>query len=765
MKMGRRHLHLLLAPCAAGQLLVPSSRMVPRQSDPLTGSDGFEMRELLSLSNFPTFMGVAEENDLEEDDVLANMNWYVYPQTGIIQLHPLVPLKYLYRHQHNAVVGKTWGKHHDDFAALIARQRSGAHVLEIGGGHGYLAAKLLFSGAVEKWTMVDPNPISAFSIPNLGIIRSYIEDVKELPEDVDMIVHSHTLEHMYNPGKFFDIIWSLLKPGQLHIFSVPNLYELLKHDHPSLNFEHTIMLREEHIDWLLEQRGFDVVEKHHFAEIHSLFYVCKKKSAKPPPAQPPSFYEANLRVFTRWYRHIKADAVLFAASLSPDKSHNFVYAAHVGTQYLFSAGLPRERFAGVLDNNHDKVGRRLYGTNLTVFYPNALAKIKEPRVVLRTGVYDDEIEAQLRSINPATIFIRRRENYTASPQQDLVHAGRSRARHIHHEHRSQHADHVARMVAEDVESEVRARSGERASMQHARSDLATTKHDMLSARRPPFGETPPDVAWCIHGQLRGFNRREVHESMKSNLVDAFGGAARDIFFHIKVPSNIDNETLAETRAALDSFKPRGVVIADESKDHDRRREFLSTSPNASCGLPAAWHHAVSIAYSWLDKRDCYQQILAAEETRGRQYDLVGKARSDVQYCNAWPSYGTFDWERFASTDTIATPYRAVRHRWAVNKVIEGNSAMMLRAHSDVYFGAYQQLLSCQKEKDYRVHCDGFIGPECYLGTWIANNHVNFDNGIKPGSGSVGAQSHCIWRSETHTKPAVCNCTAGTAPSM
>ena len=144
----------VFAGVATAQLLVPPKKMVFRTRDPLTNTTSTSWRKALAIDGFPTFMGVAEENDLEEDDVLANMNWFVSPLTGIIQLHPLVPLTYLYRHQHNAVVGKTWGKHHDDFAALIARQKSGAHVLEIGGGHGYLAAKLLFSGAVKHWTMV-----------------------------------------------------------------------------------------------------------------------------------------------------------------------------------------------------------------------------------------------------------------------------------------------------------------------------------------------------------------------------------------------------------------------------------------------------------------------------------------------------------------------------------------------------------------------------------------------------------------------------------
>ena len=36
---------------------------------------------------------------------------------------------------------------------------------------------------------------------------------------VDCVVHSHTLEHMYEPGRFLDIIRGLLEPGQLHILS------------------------------------------------------------------------------------------------------------------------------------------------------------------------------------------------------------------------------------------------------------------------------------------------------------------------------------------------------------------------------------------------------------------------------------------------------------------------------------------------------------------------------------------------------------------
>ena len=64
---------------------------------------------------------------------------------------------------------------------------------------------------------------------------------------------------MYDPARFFEIVRGLLSEGQLHIFSVPNLFALVNDGQPSLHFEHTILLREEHIHWLLESKGFEIV--------------------------------------------------------------------------------------------------------------------------------------------------------------------------------------------------------------------------------------------------------------------------------------------------------------------------------------------------------------------------------------------------------------------------------------------------------------------------------------------------------------------------
>ena len=108
------------------------------------------------------------------------------------------------------------------------------------------------------------------------------------------------------------------------------------------------------------------------------------------------------------HRHdrLSEDASTFARRLADDKRRNFIFAAHVATQYLLAAGPPAEKFAGILDNNQDKIGKRLYGHDLWVAAPSTIAGVDRPVVVLRTGVYDDEIAAQLVAINPAVVILR-----------------------------------------------------------------------------------------------------------------------------------------------------------------------------------------------------------------------------------------------------------------------------------------------------------------------------------------------------------------------
>jgi hypothetical protein len=83
----------------------------------------------------------------------------------------------------------------------------------------------------------------------------------------------------------------------------------------------------------------------------------------------------------------------------------YLFGAHVFSQYLIEFGLRTGRIASILDNAPAKQGKRLYGTNLTVRSPNVLRDERSPIIILRAGVFNEEIKNDILSkINPKAEF-------------------------------------------------------------------------------------------------------------------------------------------------------------------------------------------------------------------------------------------------------------------------------------------------------------------------------------------------------------------------
>ena len=374
--------------------------LIVREKDIITGSTSLE--KLHTLDNYPVFMGCVDQGI--EADKRAEQTWEISKESGIIQLKKLIPLEILYGNHHNSgAVGSTWMDHHQKFSEYILKNNP-KNVLEIGGAHGILAKKCLSQKSIP-WTILEPNP-NPIKGCEAKFIKGFFDKNFQIDEKVETIVHSHLLEHLYNPLEFFQNL-SKTKVSTKLIFSIPNLHEMLLRKYTNcLNFEHTIFITEPLIEFLLSSHGFECIDKTYYREDHSIFFNCVKTNKSKVIPLPTTYYEENKSIFIEYINYHKSLIKKLNYEINNNDSNTFLFGAHIFSQYLIEFGLNVERINCILDNDKIKQGNRLYGTNLFVKSPKILENYNKPLIILKAGTYNEEIKRDiLNNINPYAKFI------------------------------------------------------------------------------------------------------------------------------------------------------------------------------------------------------------------------------------------------------------------------------------------------------------------------------------------------------------------------
>jgi SAM-dependent methyltransferase len=311
---------------------------------------------LWHLEAFPTYMGCTRQD--VSQDLNAGMPWGVCKNCGVIQLLRLPSVFSVYLHNHGEGIGRTWREHEDTFSAFV-RKFSAPPVISLDRFN--LPAEIL--------------AYPAFDFPSTCTFT---------------FVHSHVLEHWREPRDVLMSIAKCMSPGSRMIFSIPHMDSLLRAGVlATLNFEHTYYLSDWATRFLLQSCGFEIIGTQSFAQ-HSLFVACERRDGSPASVIPERDRESRMlfeSAVTRYQNDIKQ----IARKVCTFDGFAYLFGAHIFSQYLLRLGLDEDMFDGVLDNSHEKNGKRLYGTSLEVFHPRILQSLERSTVVLRTGVYDTEI--------------------------------------------------------------------------------------------------------------------------------------------------------------------------------------------------------------------------------------------------------------------------------------------------------------------------------------------------------------------------------------
>jgi hypothetical protein len=365
-------------------------------------SGASDLEHLYTFKDFPVFMGCVDGPTIE--DLKADMSWWICRESGVIQLKNLIPLDILYPESHGAgSVGSLWEEHHKSFARFLARKKP-ASVLEIGGGHGRLEAAYQSFDQIP-WVILEPNPSPVEECKAI-FIRGFFDDKFKLDSEVEAIVHSHLFEHIYEPDIFMRQLSDFMNDDQQLVFSLPNMRVMLERKYNNcMNFEHTLFLSEDYVDYLLAKHGFRVESKEYFRDDHSIFYRAIRDQKIIPTTLNLDLYLKNKNLYIEYINfHINLIKDI-NKNLKEVKQPIYLFGAHVFAQYLVAFGLDTGSISGLLDNDKDKHGKRLSGTNLKVSSPSILSGMESPTVILRAGVYSEEIKEQLSRINSSTIYL------------------------------------------------------------------------------------------------------------------------------------------------------------------------------------------------------------------------------------------------------------------------------------------------------------------------------------------------------------------------
>ena len=362
-----------------------------------------DLEVLHTFKKFPVFMGCIDQD--ESLDLLQEMRWVISRESGLIQLENLLPLEIIYQEEHGAgSVGKMWMDHHRAFAKFI-NESEPTSVFEIGGGHGILEKEYRAYKEIP-WTILEPNPSPVEGV-KAKYIKGYFDEKFQYDEHVDTVVHSHVLEHIYEPDSFMEQLSNFMKFGTRIIFSIPNMQVMMRKKYLNcLNFEHTYLLGEEYINYLLTKHGFELNKKEYFMDDHSIFYSAERKLKVKEIKLSEELYDRNKAVFLEFLNYY--NKIIKDVNALIEKTNNpiYLFGGHIFSQYLIQFGLNTDKIECILDNDRNKQGRRIYGHRLKVKSPEILRDVDAPVVILKAGVYNDEIKNEiLNKINKNTAFI------------------------------------------------------------------------------------------------------------------------------------------------------------------------------------------------------------------------------------------------------------------------------------------------------------------------------------------------------------------------
>lgn len=362
--------------------------------------------DMHTLPNFPIYMGVNYDDIVQQ---MCDLTYCRCETCNTLQVRKLIPLDVLYKHNHNTdVVGDMWKNHYASFSKFIFddEQPVPKTILEVGDPSCKMA-NANRSKKFEEWIIIEPSKlINGFD--RVRHIQNVLDNTFTI-DPVDMVIFSHSFEHMYNPSEIAQKLHDIITEDGCLYVSIPDMNHFAEHELLPFNcvtFEHTFFINPDIMEYLFQNKF--KLEKVEYYKHHSVFLKFRKQSATKTPinSKTSRIGETNKhynRLFVKNTQTISDYIAAVNKKLETVESY-YIYGAHISTQFLLQVGINPSKIVGILDNAQSKIGKTLYGTNYRVYSPQILTH-GAPVVMCKVGAFTDEIKADLLKINNRITFL------------------------------------------------------------------------------------------------------------------------------------------------------------------------------------------------------------------------------------------------------------------------------------------------------------------------------------------------------------------------
>ena len=359
------------------------------------------LNSIINLENYPISLAMSNNNNYTFNELIFTE----CVNCKTIQIKKLIDLKILYNQPHNNnIIGKTWIEHFEKFSSIINRfKKHNDNILEIGGPTDKIEK---YVDNYSQWTLMDPNSVK-YSGKNIQNINNFFSEEYKFDCKFDTIIHSHLLEHLYEPKKMLLKMAELLTDDGNMFISIPNLH-LHSFDiiFLGMNFEHTYFINEINMLYLYNICNLQIINKEYYKN-HSIFYHLKKTTHTK------TITLLLLRELNLGYKLLLLNKIdemkvkINNINLINNNNNNntYIFGCHSNTQAMLYFGLNPRNIKCILDNDPLKWNKMLYGYQLLCNRPEIIKNEKNVIIICNIGVYTYEVKKQLLEINNSIKFI------------------------------------------------------------------------------------------------------------------------------------------------------------------------------------------------------------------------------------------------------------------------------------------------------------------------------------------------------------------------